>query len=71
MNLHTLQAFELRMIEVAVFFVLGFVLEAALTADENLKPRGLSVRESPDATFNRPMLAALNHWSFRPAQLSG
>ena len=35
------------------------------------KLQKLSVRESPDVRFNRPIIAALNHWSFRPAQLNG
>jgi len=35
------------------------------------KLQKLSVRESPDVGFNRPILAALIHWSFRPAQLNG
>ena len=31
----------------------------------------LSVRQTPDTRFNAPILAALAHWSFQPAQLNG
>jgi hypothetical protein len=37
--------------------------------DTTGKLQKLSVRASPDVRFNRPILAALNHWIFRPAQL--
>ncbi len=35
------------------------------------KLQSLSVRQSPDARFNASILAALTHWTFQPAQLSG
>ena len=35
------------------------------------KLQSLSVRQSPDARFNAAILAALTHWTFQPAQLSG
>jgi len=35
------------------------------------KLQSLSVRQSPDARFNPSILAALTHWTFQPAQLSG
>ena len=45
------------------------IVYATMGTDGKLQK--LSVRESPDVRFNRPILAALNHWSFRPAQLNG
>jgi TonB family protein len=31
----------------------------------------LSVKDSPDARLNQPVLDALQRWTFRPAQLNG
>jgi len=45
------------------------IVYATMGTDGKLQK--LSVRESPDVRFNRTILAALNHWSFRPAQLNG
>ena len=44
------------------------IVYATMGTDGKLQK--LSVRESPDVRFNRPIIAALNHWSFRPAQLN-
>ena len=45
------------------------IVYATMGTDGKLQK--LSVRESPDVRFNRPILAALNQWRFRPAQLNG
>jgi len=45
------------------------IVYATMGTDGKLQK--LTVRESPDVRFNRPILVALNHWSFRPAQLNG
>ena len=45
------------------------IVYATMGTDGKLQK--LSVRETPDVRFNRPILAALHHWSFRPAQLNG
>src|SRR5216683_472590 len=39
--------------------------------DTQGKLQRLSVRQSPDARFNAPILATLTHWIFQPAQLNG
>jgi hypothetical protein len=39
--------------------------------DAEGKVQHLSVLQTPDARFNLPILAALNHWRFQPAQLDG
>src|SRR2546430_8563800 len=44
------------------------IVYATMGTDGKLQK--FSIRESPDVRFNRPILAALNHWSFRPAQLN-
>src|SRR5438093_5131388 len=44
------------------------IVYATMRTDGKLQK--LSVRESPDVRFNRPILAALNQWRFRPAQLN-
>ena len=45
------------------------IVYATMGTDGKLQK--LTVRESPDVRFNRPILTALNRWSFRPAQLNG
>jgi outer membrane biosynthesis protein TonB len=39
--------------------------------DTQGKLQHLSVRQSPNSLFNAPILAALTHWRFQPAQLNG
>lgn len=39
--------------------------------DKEGRLQRLSVLQTPDARFNLPILAALTHWRFQPAQLSG
>src|SRR5438034_10040226 len=45
------------------------IIYATMGRDGKLQK--LSVRESPDVRFNRPILAALNQWRFRPAHTNG
>jgi hypothetical protein len=39
--------------------------------DAQGKLHNLAVKQSPDGRFNLPILAALSHWTFQPAQLNG
>jgi len=39
--------------------------------DKEGKLHNLAVKQTPDGRFDSPVLAALNHWTFQPAQLSG
>jgi hypothetical protein len=39
--------------------------------DKEGKLHNLAVKQTPDGRFNSPVLAALNHWTFQPAQLNG
>jgi len=39
--------------------------------DKEGKLHNLAVKQTPDGRFNPPILAALSHWTFQPAQFKG
>jgi hypothetical protein len=47
------------------------VIAVYAVMDKEGKLHNLAVKQTPDSRFTPPILAALSHWIFQPAQLKG